>query len=107
MRLFMPVDGGGSAQDIIGRHLPAFARQRVAAARAADAFEDTVANQSLQHRLEMPRRQAMPLGQRLRRNRALARPQCHVDDGGNSQDSFAREQRHEAQPTSQEENVGG
>ena len=43
----------------LGDNASAFARQRVAAARTARAFEDAVAHQRLQDRLEMAWRQAV------------------------------------------------
>ena len=51
---------------------PRLARQLVAAARAADALEDAVVDQRLQHRFEMTRRQLVARGQRLGRDRAIA-----------------------------------
>ena len=57
-RLVGVLDGAGGAQDVVGGDAPALARELVAAARPADAFEDAVAHQRLQHRLEMARRQA-------------------------------------------------
>ena len=83
MRLFAPLDRGRRAQDIVGAHPLAFAGQRIAAARAANSLEDAVANQRLQHRLQVPRRQSMPQCQRLGGNRTCMRLQRHVDDGGN------------------------
>ena len=77
------------------RRHDALARELVAAARAADAFQNAVAHQRLQHRLEMARRQAMPGRERLGGNRTACGLQCHVDDGRNRKDTFAREQRHE------------
>ena len=75
--------------------MPAVAGELVTAARAADAFEDSVTDQRLQHGFEMPRRQAMPRGKGLCGNRLPERLHRHVDDRGNGKDSFARQQRHE------------
>ena len=41
------------------------ARQFVAAARPADALEDSLVHQRLQHRFEMPRRQTVPAASAL------------------------------------------
>jgi hypothetical protein len=90
----LPSTVPGRAQDIIGRHPPALAGECITAARAADAAQDAVADQRLQHGFEMPRRQAMPRRKLFRGNRMRVRLQCHVDDGSNCQDTFAREQRH-------------
>ncbi len=89
------IDRSGGAQDIDGGYTAPLARQLVAAARAADAFEDAVADERLQHRLEMAWRQAVPGRQRLGGYRAAAALKRHVDHSSNRKDSFAREQRHE------------
>ena len=72
----------------------ALARQFVAAARAADAFEDAVVHQRLQHRLEMARRQLVAGGQGLGRDRPPSAVERDVDDGGDGQKAFAGQQRH-------------
>src|SRR5215475_12029748 len=45
----------GRAQDVVGGDAALLAGELVAAARAADAPEDAVAHQGLEHGLEMPR----------------------------------------------------
>ena len=61
------VGGAGRAQNIVGGDAALLARELIAAMRAADALENAVAHQRLQHRLEMPRRQAVAICQGLRR----------------------------------------
>ena len=56
MRLFAAVDRRRGAQDVIGRDPLALAGEGVTAARTTNAFENAVAHQGLQHRLEVPRR---------------------------------------------------
>ena len=85
----------GGAQDVVGGDPAPLARQFVAAARPADALEDAVAHQRLQHRLEMPWRQPVARRQRLSGNRPPARMERDVDDGGNGQNAFAGQKRHE------------
>jgi hypothetical protein len=67
----------------------------VTAAWAGNAFEDSVADQRLQHGLKVSRRQAMTRCEGLGGNRSPRRLQCHVDNRGNCKKSFAREQSHE------------
>ena len=63
--LALVLDVAGSAQDVVGGDAAPLARQFVAAARAADALQDALADQGLQHRLQMARRQVVAVGQRL------------------------------------------
>ena len=71
--------------------LPWSLRQFVAAARSADALQNALADQRLQHRLEMPRRQMMTSGQCLSGNRTAPRIERDVDDGCDREDAFARQ----------------
>ena len=58
---------------VLGRHAVLLAAELVAALRTADALEDAVPDQRLQHRLEMPWRQGMTGGKRLGRYRSRHR----------------------------------
>ena len=49
----------GCAHDIVGGDAALLARKLVTAARPSRSLKNAVAHQCLQHRLEMPRRQAM------------------------------------------------
>src|SRR5262245_43726880 len=89
------VGRAGGTQNIVRRDAALLARELVAAARPARALEDAVAHQCLQHRLEMPRRQAMARRQRFGRDRPPARVERDVDDGGDGQGAFAGQKRHE------------
>jgi hypothetical protein len=82
------------AQNIVGRHVPSIACKLVAAARAADALQYSVAHQRLQHGFKMPRWQAVARGECFCGNRVALRLYCHVDNCSNREDSFAGEQRH-------------
>jgi hypothetical protein len=88
------INRSGGAQNIIGGHLATVARQFVTAARSADAMQNSAANERLQHRLEMPWRQAVTRGKRFCGNRLSLRLHCHVNDGGDGEDCFAGKQRH-------------
>src|SRR6266699_124452 len=68
------------------------ARQLVAAARPSCTFENAVPHQRLQHRLEMPRRQAMARRQCFSRDWPSARVESDIADGGDSQGALARQQ---------------
>jgi len=83
---------------------PPLVREFVAAARAADAFENAAANERLQHGLKMPRRQAMPRGQSFCGDWMPGSLHRHVDDCSYGKNSFARKQRHGAGKTSLERN---
>src|SRR5262249_22831527 len=80
----------GGVQNIVRRYAAAFARKLVAAARTADALENTVADQGLEHRFQMARRQAVTRGERLGGDRPPVSLQRHIDDGGDCEESFAR-----------------
>ena len=86
--------GNGGAQDIVGRNTSALPAQFETAVWPADTFNDAIANQSLQDRLEMPRRAPVPGGECLRRNRASPRVDGNVNYGSNGVEAFARHQRH-------------
>jgi hypothetical protein len=60
----------GGAKDIVGGNTSALPAQFVTTVWPADTLKDAVSNQSLQDRLEMPRRKPVPGGECLRRNRA-------------------------------------
>src|SRR5262245_47083972 len=49
--------GADGAQDVLGGDAALLSRQFITATRPSNTFEDAVAHQRLQHRLEMPRRQ--------------------------------------------------
>src|SRR5207302_10300179 len=85
----------GGAQNIVRRDAALLAGELVAAARPARALEDAVAHQRLQHRLQMPRRQAVARRQRFGRDRPSARVKRDIDDGGDGQGAFALQERHE------------
>ena len=63
----------GCAQNIVGGDAALLARQLVAAARPSCTLENAVPHQRLQHRLEMPRRQAMARRQCFSRDWPSAR----------------------------------
>ena len=84
----------GGAQDVVGGDAPALAGELIATARPADAFENAVAHEGLENGLEMPRRQAMARGQGFGGDGATARIEGDVDDGGDGQNAFARQERH-------------
>ena len=65
------------------------ARELIAAARAADAVEDSLMHQRLQHRLEMARRQIVARRELARRHRPLARIERDVDDRSDGEQSLA------------------
>jgi hypothetical protein len=48
-------------------------------------------HQRLQHRLQMPRRQAVTLGQRFGCDRCPARMNCDIDHGRDRQQTFFRQ----------------
>ena len=97
MRLVVVLDRSGGAQNIVGGDAPAVAGEFVAAARAANAFQDSAAHQRLQHGFKMPRRQAMARGESLCGDRLSMRLHRHVDDCGDGKNSFAGKQRHEGE----------
>src|ERR1700692_3880618 len=88
------VDRSRGAQDIVGGHAARYPRTLVAAARAADAFEDSFADQALQHGLQVSRRQVMARRERFCRDWTSWSLHRHIDDGCNCEESFAWEQRH-------------
>ena len=53
-----------------------------------------VPHQRLQHRLEMPWRQAVARRQGLGRDRTSARVERDIDDGGDRQNAFTGQKRH-------------
>lgn len=62
--------------------------------RSADTLEDPLADQGLQDRFEVPRRQLMAFGQRLGRHRAGAGVYGDIDDSGNGKKALAGNQGH-------------
>ena len=94
MRRLLVIDSSRGTQYVVGGDVAAIARKFVAAARTADAFKDSAANQRLQHRLEMARRQAMARSKALCRNRLTMRLHCNINHSGDSENSFAGKQRH-------------
>ena len=93
-RLARHLGAARGAHDVLGADVVLLARELIAAVRPADTAQDAVAHQRLQHRLEMARRQLVARGKRLGRNRAIARVHGDVDDGGECEDAFARNERH-------------
>ncbi len=89
------VRGAGGAQDLLGCYAAPLAREFVAAARAADALENAMTHQRLQHRLEMPRRKAVARRQGFGGDGPASRVERDVDDGGDRQNAFARQERHD------------
>jgi hypothetical protein len=63
------------------------AREFVAAVRPANTFQNAVAHQRLQNRLEMAGRKPMARGQRLGRYRRPERG-CNIDNCGNGKDAL-------------------
>jgi hypothetical protein len=61
---------------------------------AAHAAQNAGAHQRLQNGFEMARWKLMARRQRLGRNRPAAGVDRHIDDGGNSQNALAGQQRH-------------
>jgi len=104
MRFVVVLDRPRRTQDIVGGDTTPVAGELVATVRTADAFEDAAANQRLQHGFKMPRRQAMPRGQRFCGDWMPGSLHRHVDDCSYGKDSFARKQRHGAGKTSLERN---
>ena len=96
------IDRSGGAQNIVGGHAPAVAREFVAAARAADAAKNAAADQRLQNRFKMPRRQAMARGKSFCGDRLPMLLHRDIDDRGNSENSFAGKQRHRKLETSRQ-----
>src|SRR4029077_18662031 len=70
------------------------ARQLVAAARAAEASQNSFALQTLEHGFQVSRRQSMARGERFGRNRTSGRLHSHIDDRCNREECFAWEQWH-------------
>src|SRR5207253_3753168 len=64
--------GRGGPHDLVDADVDAFARERVAAVRAAHAAQDAVVHEGLEHRFEMTRGQAVAGRKSLGRNRAVA-----------------------------------
>ena len=62
-------DGSGGAQNVIGGNASAVAGKFVAAARSANAAQDSAADKCLQNGFQMPRRQAVTRGKGLCGNR--------------------------------------
>ena len=90
------VDRTGGAQDVVGRDAALLAGEFVAAARSPDAFEYPVPHERLQDRLQMARRQPVARRQGFGCHRSAPRVERDVDDGGNGQNTFARQERHGA-----------
>ena len=67
------------------------AGELIAAARPTHALEDAVANQRLQHRLQVSRRQPVPRGERLGGDRTPTRIDRDVDHGSDGKNAFARQ----------------
>ena len=59
MQLFAVVNRTGGTQNVADRHLAAFARKFIAAARTTNAFENSAADQRLQYWFEVARRQSV------------------------------------------------
>jgi len=84
-------DSAGRPQNVVGGDAALLARELIAAARPADAFEDAMPHQGLKDRLKMARRQAMTMCKRFGSDRPSPRVQRNVDDSRDSQDAFARQ----------------
>jgi hypothetical protein len=68
-----------------GSDAAALARQFIAAARAAQPFENIGANQRLKKRFEMPGRQSQPPGEGFGRDRVRPRVDCDIGHSGERQ----------------------
>ena len=88
------VDRPGGTQDIVGRDAALLAGEFVTPARSPDAFENSVTHERLQDRLQMARRQPVARRQGFGCDRTAPRVERDVDDGGNGQNTFARQKRH-------------
>ena len=88
------IHGPGGAQDVGDGDAPALARQLVAAARTADAVEDSFVHQRLQHRLEMARREIVSRRELARRHRPFARIERDIDDRSDGKQTLAGQKRH-------------
>src|SRR5262245_10573896 len=86
------LDGG--AQDVAGSNAVLLSRQFITTMRPANTFEDAVASQGLQYRLEMPRRPPKSPRQRLSRYRLVTRIERDIDDRGDRQNAFGRQKLH-------------
>ena len=88
------VDRPGGTQDIVGRDAALLAGEFITPARSPDAFENSVTHERLQDRLQMARRQPVARRQGFGCDRTAPRVERDVDDGGNGQNTFARQERH-------------
>lgn len=93
-RTFDLLRGTGGAQDIFRANGALRARQLVAAARAADAFEDARMHQCLQNRFEMAWWQLMTGGKGLGRYRSPFSMDRNVKNSGDSENTLTGYQRH-------------
>src|SRR5262245_5574627 len=87
--------GADSAQDILGGDALLLSCQFITTTWPANAFEDAVAHQGLQHRLEVPWRPPMSGRQHLGRYGPATRIERDIDDRGDRQNTFAGQKRHE------------
>src|SRR6059036_2179226 len=76
------------AHDVAEADAPTLARQAIAATRAADADEDALAHQLLQHRLEIAAGDALALGDLDRTDRRSAAVIGDVEHGLDREQEF-------------------
>ncbi len=94
LSLFAVLDAFGHAHHIAHRDAAAFARQPIAAARAAHAFEDAGAHQLLHHLFQIALRHALARGDFLGLHRLGPRVEGDVDHRFQRQQGFAGEFQH-------------
>jgi len=92
-RVLWPVKPWGPALMAPG-NAPALACELVAAARTADAVEDSFVHQCLQHGLEMARREIVPRRELARRHRPFARIERDINDRSDGEQTLVGEKRH-------------
>jgi hypothetical protein len=88
------LDGAGGAHYVVGGDAAALVGQLISAARFPLTFQDPDPHQGLENWLEMSRRERMPFGQDLGRDRAATAMERNIDDGSNREEALAGEQRH-------------
>ena len=92
-------DGPRGAQNVIGGNAFAVAGKLVTAARSANAAQDSAADECLQNGFQVPRRQAVTCGKGLCGNRLPMLLHRDIDNRGDSENSFAGQQRHREEQT--------
>jgi hypothetical protein len=88
------LDRPGGTQDVVGRDKALLPGELIAAPRSPQAFEDALADQRLEHGLQMSRREPMTRCQGFGGDGPATGMQRDIDNGCDGKNAFARQERH-------------